>query len=143
MPVYLDHNAASPPHPGLFEAMLPFLQTSAGNPASSNSFGRMARSFSAHKVRGPRVTGALTVNRMPRAASIAGGARESKRLADTGNAAAIDGAGKVAQVACLEMKHEQQYITVLREAFDDPERLSTKLQQLADGLPAVTRRAAI
>lgn len=44
MPVYLDHNATSPMHPEVIEAMLPFLQNPVGNPSSLHSFGRMARS---------------------------------------------------------------------------------------------------
>ena len=44
MQVYLDHNATSPMHPQVVEAMLPFLQNPTGNPSSLHSFGRMARS---------------------------------------------------------------------------------------------------
>ena len=44
MPVYLDHNATSPMHPQVADAMLPFLQNPTGNPSSLHSYGRMARS---------------------------------------------------------------------------------------------------
>lgn len=44
MSVYLDHNATSPMHPQIVEAMLPFLQNPTGNPSSLHSYGRMARS---------------------------------------------------------------------------------------------------
>jgi len=44
MPVYLDHNATSPMHPQVVDAMLPFLQNPTGNPSSLHSYGRMARS---------------------------------------------------------------------------------------------------
>jgi cysteine desulfurase len=44
MPVYLDHNATSPMHPEVAEAILPFLQNPPGNPSSLHSYGRMARS---------------------------------------------------------------------------------------------------
>jgi cysteine desulfurase len=44
MPVYLDHNATSPMHPQVLDAMLPFLQNPTGNPSSLHSYGRMARS---------------------------------------------------------------------------------------------------
>ena len=44
MPVYLDHNATSPMHPEVVDAMLPFLQNPTGNPSSLHSYGRMARS---------------------------------------------------------------------------------------------------
>ncbi|MDH3535993.1 MAG: cysteine desulfurase [Gammaproteobacteria bacterium] len=44
MAIYLDHNATSPMHPDVVDAMLPFLQHPVGNPSSLHSFGRMARS---------------------------------------------------------------------------------------------------
>ncbi len=44
MAVYLDHNASSPMHPEVVDAILPFLQNPTGNPSSLHSFGRMARS---------------------------------------------------------------------------------------------------
>ena len=44
MPVYLDHNATSPMHPQVAEAILPFLHNPPANPSSLHSFGRMARS---------------------------------------------------------------------------------------------------
>ena len=44
MAVYLDHNATSPLHPEVADAMLPYLQNPTGNPSSLHSFGRMARS---------------------------------------------------------------------------------------------------
>jgi cysteine desulfurase len=44
MAVYLDHNATSPMHPEVVDAMLPFLHNPPGNPSSLHSFGRMARS---------------------------------------------------------------------------------------------------
>ena len=44
MSVYLDHNATSPMHPQVVDAMLPFLQNPTGNPSSLHGYGRMARS---------------------------------------------------------------------------------------------------
>jgi len=44
MPVYLDHNATSPMHPEVVDAILPFLHNPPGNPSSLHSYGRMARS---------------------------------------------------------------------------------------------------
>ncbi|MFT5220333.1 MAG: cysteine desulfurase [Planctomycetota bacterium] len=44
MAIYLDHNASSPMHPEVVEAILPFLQNPTGNPSSLHSYGRMARS---------------------------------------------------------------------------------------------------
>jgi cysteine desulfurase len=41
--VYLDHNATTPAHPAVLEAMLPFLGADVGNPSSIHSFGQYAR----------------------------------------------------------------------------------------------------
>jgi cysteine desulfurase len=41
--VYLDHNATTPLHPEVLNAMLPVLQDNFGNPSSIHSFGRSAR----------------------------------------------------------------------------------------------------
>ncbi len=41
--IYLDHNATTPVHPKVLEAMLPFYGESFGNPSSSHSQGREAR----------------------------------------------------------------------------------------------------
>jgi cysteine desulfurase len=42
-PIYLDHNATTPLHPAVLEAMLPFLREQFGNPASAHGEGRRAR----------------------------------------------------------------------------------------------------
>ncbi|MBT8435437.1 MAG: cysteine desulfurase [Gammaproteobacteria bacterium] len=44
MAIYLDHNATSPMHPEVADAMMPFLQNPTGNPSSLHGYGRMARS---------------------------------------------------------------------------------------------------
>jgi len=41
--IYLDHNATTPLHPEVLEAMLPFYKDVFGNPSSVHSFGREAR----------------------------------------------------------------------------------------------------
>ncbi|MBI4240628.1 MAG: aminotransferase class V-fold PLP-dependent enzyme, partial [Candidatus Rokubacteria bacterium] len=41
--VYLDHNASTPVHPEVIQAMLPYLGERFGNPSSIHSFGREAR----------------------------------------------------------------------------------------------------
>lgn len=43
MPVYLDHNATTPLHADVLQAMLPLMQAMVGNPASLHRFGRMQR----------------------------------------------------------------------------------------------------
>jgi cysteine desulfurase len=42
--IYLDHAATTPVHPDVLEAMLPYYIESFGNPSSTHSFGRTARS---------------------------------------------------------------------------------------------------
>ncbi|MBN1946897.1 MAG: cysteine desulfurase [Bradymonadales bacterium] len=41
--IYLDHNATTPLHPRVFEAMLPYLRERWGNPSSPYRFGNQAR----------------------------------------------------------------------------------------------------
>lgn len=41
--VYLDYNASTPVHPGVFEAMTPWLTTGFGNPGCSHRLGREAK----------------------------------------------------------------------------------------------------
>ncbi|TXK79349.1 cysteine desulfurase family protein [Paenibacillus sp. N3.4] len=41
--IYLDHAATTPVHPDVLEAMLPFYTANFGNPSSTHSFGRGAR----------------------------------------------------------------------------------------------------
>ena len=41
--VYLDHNASTPVHPEVIEAMLPYFGERFGNPSSVHAFGREAR----------------------------------------------------------------------------------------------------
>ena len=44
MQTYLDHNATSPLHPEVIEAILPYLNNAVGNASSLHSAGRLARS---------------------------------------------------------------------------------------------------
>jgi cysteine desulfurase len=42
-PIYLDHNATTPLHPEVVDAMLPFLTTHFGNPSSGHVYGQRAK----------------------------------------------------------------------------------------------------
>lgn len=77
-----------------------------------------AISFSAHKLRGPQGIGALIVSRKPGTALITGGEQENKRRGGTENVAAIVGLGKAAELARLEMDHNQHHLSQLRDAFE-------------------------
>jgi cysteine desulfurase len=43
VPIYLDHNATTPVHPEVLDAMLPYLREHHGNPSSAHAYGRTAR----------------------------------------------------------------------------------------------------
>ncbi|MDY0062960.1 MAG: cysteine desulfurase family protein [Myxococcota bacterium] len=43
LPIYLDHNATTPVHPAVLEAMLPYLREHFGNPSSGHVYGQRAR----------------------------------------------------------------------------------------------------
>ena len=42
-PIYFDHNATTPVHPAVVEAMLPYLRDHFGNPSSGHVYGQRAR----------------------------------------------------------------------------------------------------
>ncbi len=42
-PIYLDHNATTPVHPAVVEAMLPYLHKHFGNPSSGHVYGQRAK----------------------------------------------------------------------------------------------------
>ena len=42
-PIYLDHNATTPVHPAVVDAMLPYLREHFGNPSSAHVYGQRAR----------------------------------------------------------------------------------------------------
>ncbi len=42
-PIYLDHNATTPVHPAVVEAMLPYLRDHFGNPSSGHVYGQRAK----------------------------------------------------------------------------------------------------
>lgn len=48
--IYLDHNATTPVHPAVLEAMLPYFAAEFGNPSSAHHFGQRGR----HAVEGAR-----------------------------------------------------------------------------------------
>lgn len=45
MAAYLDHNATTPLHEDVLQAMLPVMQAMPGNPSSLHRFGRMQKEY--------------------------------------------------------------------------------------------------
>ena len=76
MSVYLDHNATSPLHPDVLQAMLPYLQNPVGNPSSLHASGRMARSA----IENARIEVAQLVGCDPSAVTFTSGGTESNNL---------------------------------------------------------------
>jgi cysteine desulfurase len=76
-PVYLDHNATTPVHPTVREAMLPWLGDRWGNPSSSHAYGRDA----ARAVAEARAEIAALVGGQPHQIVITGGGTEADNLA--------------------------------------------------------------
>jgi len=48
LPIYLDHNATTPVHPAVVEAMLPYLREHFGNPSSGHVYGQRAKHAVGH-----------------------------------------------------------------------------------------------
>ena len=75
--VYLDHNATTPVHPDVLEAMLPFLREQCGNPSSIHSRGNAAQDA----LEGARRKVARTLNCAARRVIFTGGGSEADNLA--------------------------------------------------------------
>ncbi len=76
-PVYLDHNATTPVHPDVREAMLPWLGDAWGNPSSSHAYGRRAAAALADA----RAAVAQLVGAEPDAVVFTSGGTEADNLA--------------------------------------------------------------
>lgn len=87
--IYLDHNATTPVHPRVLEAMLPFYGDSFGNPSSSHSKGREARV----KIDEAREQVAALLQAHPGEIVFTSGGTESDNMAVYGVAQALRGKG--------------------------------------------------
>ncbi len=118
--VYLDHQATTPVDPRVLEAMLPYLTSAYGNPASPHAHGRTA----ADAVRAARrqlrqLIGASADTEIV----FTSGATEADHLAITGIAHALSGAGshiittaiehKAVLTACQHLTGQGFHVTVI------------------------------
>jgi len=84
-PVYLDHNATTPVHPRVFEAMLPWLRERYGNASSRHEYGRAAR----QAIDEARQCVASAVGAHPTEVVFTGGGTEANNLFLKGAAACL------------------------------------------------------
>ena len=96
--IYLDHNATTPVHPQVLEAMLPFYKESFGNPSSSHSKGREARV----KMDEAREQVAALIQAHPGEIAFTSGGTESDNLAVYGVAQALRDKGNRILTSTIE-----------------------------------------
>ncbi len=86
-PIYLDHNATTPVHPEVFDAMAPYLRGGFGNPSSGHVFGACAKSAVEHA----RAAVAELIGCAPEEVVFTSGGTESNNLSILGLADAHPG----------------------------------------------------
>lgn len=136
--IYLDHNATTPLHPEVFEAMLPILRTGYGNPSSVHSFGRAARV----RMDESREKVARLINARPGEIVFTSGGTESDNLAIKGIAFALREKGR--HILTSEIEHpavlnpciqltqlgfEVEYLPVSRTGRVDLDRLKHSIRK--------------
>ncbi|MFH1320104.1 MAG: aminotransferase class V-fold PLP-dependent enzyme, partial [Bacteroidota bacterium] len=89
-PVYLDYNATTPIDPEVAHEMIPYIQTSFGNPSSSYSIGRRNK----EAIEGARKQVAYLINAKPEEIISTSGGTESNNHAIRGTAFANKDKGK-------------------------------------------------
>jgi cysteine desulfurase len=95
--IYLDHNASTPLHPRVREAVVAALDEGFGNPSAAHAFGRRAREI----VEQARAEIAGLLDAEPDEIVLTGGGTESNNLALRGIAAAT-GAGMTLVISAVE-----------------------------------------
>ena len=96
-PIYLDHNATTPIHPEVLEAMLPFLREHFGNASSSHVYGRRTR----EAVAAARGQVAALIGAMPEEIVFTSGGIEANNLAIQGTARRHGKPGRLV-TSCIE-----------------------------------------
>lgn len=97
MAVYLDHNATTPLHADVLQAMLPLMQSMVGNPASLHRFGRLQKDA----VERAREQVADLVDAHPGQVIFTSGGTEANNLLVKGIAAS----GSVSRIAVSKVEH--------------------------------------
>ena len=97
MAVYLDHNATTPLHPEVLQAMLPLMQAMVGNPASLHRFGRLQKDA----IERAREQVSALVDAHPGQVIFTSGGTESNNLVLKGIAAS----GSVSRIAVSKVEH--------------------------------------
>ncbi|MGH7523596.1 MAG: cysteine desulfurase family protein [Gemmatimonadales bacterium] len=100
--IYLDHAATTPVRPEVLAAMLPFFNTSWGNPSSSHRFGRAAR---AGLEQGKREV-AEAIGAEPNQVIFTSGGTEADNLALIGAALAARSHGRPMHVVTTAIEHK-------------------------------------
>jgi len=114
--IYLDHNATTPLHPEVLDAMMPFLRDSYGNASSIHYWGREARAA----VDDARERLAHMLGSKPSEIVFTGGGTESDNLAIKGVARYAKSKGKHIVTSAIEhhaVLHTCQYLQK-REGFE-------------------------
>jgi len=97
MAVYLDHNATTPLHEDVLQAMLPVMQTMVGNPSSLHRFGRLQKDT----IEGARQQVADLVDAHPEQVVFTSGGTEANNLLLKGMAASVD----INRIALSKVEH--------------------------------------
>lgn len=100
--INLDHNATTPLHPGVRDALVDVLQRpELGNPSSTHGLGRSCREI----VEGARRALAASVGAIPLGVTFVSGGTEADNLALLGGSRALEIAGKPHGVATSRVEH--------------------------------------
>ena len=97
MAVYLDHNATTPLHEDVLQAMLPVMQSMVGNPSSLHRFGRLQKDT----IEGARQQVADLVDARPEQVVFTSGGTEANNLLLKGLAVSAD----VNRIALSKVEH--------------------------------------
>ncbi len=137
-PVYLDYNATTPIDPEVASEMLPYIQTSFGNPSSSYAIGRRNK----EAINRARLQVAALVNAYPDEIVFTSGGTESNNYAIRGIAFANRGKGKHIITSSIEhpavtevckylstLGWNVTYLPVDRNGKVNPEDVSNAIQK--------------